>query len=548
MNVAFLKHKNLRILFWIILILVCIFPKVLSSTNETGDPFTYSTIAVSQASIESGHILIHPFEPVGGTLQHHADSLSERASVTSLLTIISQVTGTQVENLIFFPLNGLILLALSFALAKLVSKSNLVAAAFTLFLAYEPAINVLSYNVFYIGLGFSLFFTFLILFIKPIESRAFSAKGIFLLVITFVALYLTYYTSEVNAVVFSLAMAVGVFVLSKCKKAQLQPYKLRRPLIILALIFTLIFIQFDNIFYSYFSQIMSTKSLSYLGSYLSYVRGMFSSESNGMNTAYKTEAFTSNIGLLLIISIVVPILLYTLYFSTKFLKRPSVLLNNKIDVKYVLFFALMLPWLVDIIIYSSLEVFPFKYFLLMFSLLAFFSINELKFLERKIKKLKFARIFLLCLILVLCVAKFGAWFEDPKLGYAQLFDSSIKSTSQWTSQYATEGNILTDLKTGGRLLEDVTELKKVDSIYIHLFDQETISFLYISDFENASRVFEQTNCNYLVLSYTSVSQSIEGANWLNSKPLGSAFYSPNNYTDLEKIYDDGKGVVYKSTS
>ena len=503
-------------------------------------------LQLAKHPLTAGHILIHPFEPVGGTLQHHADSLSERASVTSLLTIISQVTGTQVESLLFFPLNGLILLVLSFALAKLISKSTLVAAAFTLFLAYEPAINVLSYNVFYIGLGFSLFFTFLILFIKPLESQAFSAKGIFLLVITFVALYLTYYTSEVNAVVFSLAMAVGVFILSKCKKIQLGQYKLRRPLIILALIFTLIFIQFDNIFYSYFSQIMSTKSLSYLSSYLSYVRGMFSSESNVSNNSYKTEAFTSNIGLLLIISIVVPILLYTLYFSIKFLKKPSVLLHTHIDVKYVLFFALMLPWLVDIIIYSSLEIFPYKYFLLIFSLLAFFSINQFKFLERKIKKMKFVRIFLLCLILVLCVAKFGAWFEDPKLGYAQSFDSSIKSTSLWVSQSAVEGNILTDLKTGGRLLVDVTELKKADSIYIHLFDQETISFLYISDSTNASKAFDQTNCDYLVLSYKSVSQPIEGANWLNSKPLGSAFYSPNNYTNFERVYDDGKGVVYKN--
>jgi hypothetical protein len=548
MDFSFLKSKNLRILFWIIFILVCIFPKILSSTNETGDPFTYSTIAVSQASIDAGHILIHPFEPVGGTLQHHADSLSERASVTSLLIVISQVTGTQVENLIFFPLNGLILLVLSFALAKLVSKSTLVAAAFTLFLAYEPAINVLSYNVFYIGLGFSLFFTFLILFIKPLKSRAFSEKGIFLLIITFVALYLTYYTSEVNAVAFSLAIAVGVFVLLKCKKSQLLQTKLRQSVTILALIFTLIFIQFDNIFYSYFSQIMSTKGLSYLSNYLSYVHGMFSSETTINNTAYKTETFTSNIGLLLIISIFIPILLYTMYFSIKFLKKSSLLLHGQIDVKYVLFFALMFPWLVDIIIYSSLEAFPFKYFLLMFSFLAFFSINELKFLERKIKRLKFARIFLLCLILVLCVAKFGAWFEDPKLGYAQSFDSSIKSTSQWTSQYTIEGNILTDLKTGGRLLEDVTELRKVDSVYIHLFDQETIGFLYITDSEGASKVFERNSINYLVLSYASVSQPIEGANWLNSKPLGSDFYSLINYSDFEKIYDDGKGVVYRSTS
>ncbi len=548
MNFSCLKSKNLRILFWIIFILVCIFPKVLLSTNETGDPFTYSTIAVSLASIDTGHILIHPFEPVGGTIHHHADSLSERASVTSLLTIISQVTGTQVENLIFFPLNGLILLILSFALAKLISKSTLVAAAFTLFLAYEPAINVLSYNVFYVGLGFSLFFTFLILFIKPIKSRAFSEKGIILLLITFVALFLTYYTSEVNAVVFSIAIAIGVFVLSKGKRSQLVQHKLRRPVIILALIFAFIFMQFDNIFYSYFSQITSTKALTYLGSYLSYVQGMFSSETNVNNTSYKTEGFTSDIGLLLIISIVIPISIYMLHFSIKFLKKPSLLLHSQIDVKYVLFIALMLPWLVDIIIYSSFEIFPFKYFLLMFSLLAFFSISELKFLERKIKRLKFARIFLLCLILVLCVAKFGAWFEDPKLGYAQSFDSSIKSTSQWTSQYTTEGNILTDLKTGGRLLEDVTILKKVDSVYIHIFDRETISFLYCPDSENASKIFEQTNCNYLVLSYTSVSQPVEGANWLNSKPLGSAFYSPNNNTDFEKIYDDGKGVVYKSTS
>ena len=536
----FSYSKN-KLLLWLILLIIALVPKALSSIYQVGDPFAYSTIATSQMSINSGHIAIHPFEPIGGTLQLHANALSERSAVTSLLVVISQVLNLPINGLIFIPLNGVIFLILSYALARSISKSALVSIFFTLFIAYEPALNVLSYNIFYIGIGFSLFFTFIILLLSLIKE--YDSKKTFLILLIFISICLTYYTSIVNSIIFSLIFSLFFFFSSRMKKIKL-PKANWKALILISVIFITVFIGFDTLFYSYFTTIMSTNSLDFVSQYLSYIQSIFTPESSNIS-ANKTEVFTANIGLFVLVSIITPIFLYLLLHLIRLFRRLLVGKEIRLEIKHVIYLAFIVPWLVDIIIYSSLEVFPFKLFLLLFSFLAFFSINEIIFQSRKIKRKKqIAAVFML-IVISLGVVKFGAWFTDPKLGYAVSYDSSISPTSSWLSHHASEGGVLADLKTSGRLLVDVTETKKADALHMYIFTKNNVPVLYSNNATAVKHAFRGMGYDYLVLSYKSVDTVIEGANWLNTRPLGEAFNYFENYTCFNRVYDDKQGLIYK---
>ena len=234
-----------------------------------------------------------------------------------------------------------------------------------------------------------------------------------------------------------------------------------------------------------------------------------------------------------------------LYLLIHFLRNLGIHKVTQINLRHIIYFALLLPEITDIIVYTSLGVFPYKYFLLIFSLLAFFSVSRFK--ENKtgfIKKTLRLRTLLLCLILILCLVMFAAWVQDERLGYADSYDSSITPTCSGVAQFVNQGNVLTDLRTGGRLLMEVTEAQK-PSIYIFPFSTYTIGFLYVQDPIKANELFRQYGYDYLVLSYRSVSKPIECADWLYSNPLGEAFSFFENYSTFNRVYDDGQGVVYK---
>jgi len=248
-----------KCLFIALIVVTALIPKMLSSVREVNDPFIYPPLVVTQVALDQNHLVAHPFESTGGTLQWSANSVSERMGGISVLVIISRLTGLPPRAIHTLPLNGIILFAVGYALARRLLRSNWLALAFALFISYEPVTNSLANTVLSIGWGYTLYFTFAILMIKTLERRSLAVRLIPLLLLTFVTTYLTYYTSEVWMIILSVGITL-LLLLTECRILRVKSLQKYPNLASLSMAFVVIFTAFDNIFYSYLKQ-MPTAAL-----------------------------------------------------------------------------------------------------------------------------------------------------------------------------------------------------------------------------------------------------------------------------------------------
>jgi hypothetical protein len=535
------SFANLETIWFVAVFGLSMIPKIISSVNGVIDPFTYSPMAVAQASLDSQRILIHPgiFEPGTGNFDTHAYFISERAAVTTILATVSIVTGLPVSSFRFMPVNGIILIILSYVLARVFTKSKLASGVFTIFVSYDPDINQLAYNVSYVGFGFSLFLVFVILLLKTLKSQDFFVRGVILLMMTFVATYFTYYTSEIDIVVLMIGITACLFVL----RSSVHSATRTRSLAGLSLAFAMIFVMFDRIFYDNFARVAGMAAVPFLINYAFYVRSLFFLGETGVRGPSAFETSTQYIGLMVYGLILIPVAFYTLsvlihYLRTR--KRNA----GSLDASKVVYLSLLFPWLIEIFGYGSRGKIPFKYILLVFSLLSVFTITRLRVrradLARAARLLKLS---LLCLLVILSMAKFGAWFVDPKLGYTGAPTGPVCSMASIVSH----GTTLTDLDTGGLLLMELTQNQKISKAHVSAFSADTINFLHENDSERAGELFRVNGLSYLVLSRQDVAHSVPGFDWVDADPLAEAFLYPDGYTNFVRICSDEQFVVYGFT-
>ena len=57
------SNNKLRLIVLLVVLVLAIYPKVLTFVEQVSDPFLYSSMAVAQVSYEQNKILVHPFQP-----------------------------------------------------------------------------------------------------------------------------------------------------------------------------------------------------------------------------------------------------------------------------------------------------------------------------------------------------------------------------------------------------------------------------------------------------------------------------------------------------
>lgn len=347
---------------------------------------------------------------------------------------------------------------------------------------------------------------------------------------------------EVNVIVLTITLVAIFFILSKFKFFQNSNSKNNfSKIIVLAFVFVAIFITFDSVFSSYLSRL--TTSSGFISNYFGYVTKLFSASSGSVS--YQSNVFTAGVGLLLLLSIFVPILICLLFAFITIVKKVK---NHEIirfDLRTVFVIALLFPWFGDILIYTSQGVFPFKFVLLIYSLLAIYFIWHFAFRGRKSKKILTFKVVLICIIILLSFAKFGAWYQDPKLGFADSYDSSVKPVCSYLSHNIQSGGVISDLTISGRLLLQVTDDQKANEIHVYPFTSANTKFLYNDNRTLADEVFNKFGYDYLIISQKNHNQSIKGAAWLTLNPLGNASHYLESYQTFNRIYDDCNGIIYK---
>jgi hypothetical protein len=311
----------------------------------------------------------------------------------------------------------------------------------------------------------------------------------------------------------------------------------------LTLAFAMIFVMFDRIFYDNFARVGGMTAIPFLINYAFYVRSLFFLGETGVRGPSAFETSTQYIGLMVYALILIPVAFYTLSVLVHYLrirKRSAGSLNTS----KVVYLSLLLPWLIEIVGYGSRGKIPFKYVLLVFSLLSVFAITQLKVKKANLARaVRFLKLGLLCLLVILSVAKFGAWFVDPKLGYTGAPTGPVCSIAGIVSH----GTTLTDLDTGGLLLMDLTQNQKISKAHVSAFSTDTIDFLHENDSEKAGELFRVNEFSYLVLSRQDVAHSVPGFDWVDTDPLGEAFLYPDGYTNFVRVCSNGQFIVYGFT-
>ena len=110
-------------------------------------------------------------------------------------------------------------------------------------------------------------------------------------------------------------------------------------------------------------------------------------------------------------------------------------------------------------------------------------------------------------------------------------------------------NVLTDLEVGGKLLVELAYNNKICNIYPFRYfgkgKDNNVLFLYSRNSTDANKLFIQQQYNYFVLSYKDINTYIVGSSWNSFKPIGDNMRYINNYSNFNKIYDDGYVMTYK---
>jgi len=535
-------HTKNRLTFFISLLVVCllILPKIVAWANEVTDAYMYSSVSVAQASIEQNRILTGPFIEVHGPnapWQTHANGISERVAVTSFLVVFSQVTGLKLEELLFLPICGLLIIFLSYAFGRVFSKSHTVALLYAVFIAYERNLNN---NIYYISLGFALHYVFLIVLMRIIEPKTRARSSVVLLCLVFIVSYLTYYSVE------AFDIAVLGFISLLIVLAQHHSFKIASGRYLNSLVtLTLAFATFFLVFESKLPVFLESASLGRLwNTMLNYIIYVYNVLTRNVSRVQEFRPVFGNVLTIYLdtamkILIVLPITAYALYHIFSSLRKTGRL---EINSRSVVFFSLIAVGVLETVIYWSYgPAGGFRYLFMFSSLLAFYS------LSRSGTKLKREGIFFfISLIIILIVfSKFVANWEDPVHATdGRQYYSSMKTTADWTMKNAGQGSILSDFHISGQLLAEAAFHSKTNKAYIYKF-AENLDMLYQFNQTKVDSVFNKNGYKYLILSYAFERQAVSGDIWApHGPPLGQDFFFFDNYTSLNKVYEDGRGEIY----
>ena len=520
-----------------LIVVVAFIPKIFSSIHEVNDPFIYPQLAVTQLSLNQNHLVTHPFEPKGGTLQYGANGASEKMATVSMLATICRITGLSPKAIHTLPLNGILLFMLGYALAKRLLKSKWLALAFALFISYEPVTNSLANTSFSIGWGYTLYFTFILLMIKILEQKSLAVRLIPLLLLTFVTTYLTYYTAEVYMIILSVGLTL-LLLLTDRRILRVESLRKYPNPASLSMAFVIVFMAFDSIFYSYLKQVHLANLGEFIKGYVGYVSGALTGgASTGVQNA-TVGRFALYSGTVVYISLAVPILLYLARLAVAFIKKVHDSENIRVDLRLLIFWVLIATGVINLLIYASLHVMGYKYILLIFPLLAFYSLEHLQMAQMK-------RLATVTFIVILCITKFSAYCLDENIGYADEYYSYMNPTAVWVSNNVDEGDLLTDVEIGGNLLLGAVQMGKANQIYMHVFSDYNVGFLGRDNMAEANVVFQRWGYDYLVISHKYGTRSVVGANWLDVRLSGKVSQCLDSYSGFHKVFDDGQGIVYK---
>lgn len=525
--------------FLVFSFLVLLVPSVILSLDEYIDPFTFHTVGLTQIYYREGRYFPNPIIMESGW-QSTANNISVRFVPTLLLLILSKITGVSLWHLLFLPMIGIVFPLFAYLICKNLKLSVTIAILYAIVTSY----NLFMVNIYYISMGMFFFIVFIYASSKLIEHRR-SIKGIDvgLLILLFVVAYFSYYTSEFLILGYTLSITLLVWVY---EKFGIKNFKVNY--LSLSLIFLIIFAGFDNVFYWYFENMNIEKASHLFDSYINYVLSLLKS---GEEAIFEYRPQIGN-PLLVYIEFIQQILvwatigIYLVFTITKInavRKIPAAL-----SIEGLILIALFLTGIMETLIYLSIGYGVYTRTLSAFSSLgALYSLDRLSAVSRMQRKrvLKIVFVVVAISIALASITKFFVRISDPVNPNGANLHSKMNVTVSWILSYVADKTVIADLRTVGQIFFELTKWEKINSIVLHRLGPE-VRYLSSLSYERIDVLFGRRSA-LLVLSYEFRKRAfIAGEAWRFSPPLGEeAFLFLNNHEQVNRIFDDGRGLIYE---
>ncbi|MEM1830968.1 MAG: hypothetical protein QXJ97_05500 [Desulfurococcaceae archaeon] len=382
--------------------------------------------------------------------------------------------------------------------------------------------------------------------LKFIEHRR-SIKGIdvSLLILIFIAAYFSYYTSEFLMLGYTLSITLLVWV---CEKFGAKNLKVKY--FSLFLIFLIVFTGFDNIFYWYLESMNVERASHLFNSYINYVLRLLKS---GEEAIFEYRPQIGN-PLLVYIEFIQQILVWAaigvyLIFTiiTKIKIKDVRKIPTALSIEGLILIALFLTGIMETLIYLSVGYGVYTRTLSIFSSLgALYSLDKLSAIFRTQRKkiLKIVFVAVAISIALASIAKFAMRVGDPVNPNGAKLHSKMNVTISWALSYATHKTVIADLRTIGQTFFELTKGEKINSIVLRRLGPE-VRYLYSFSNEGINMLFGRKDA-LLVSSYEFRERAfIAGEAWRFSPPLREAFLFLNNHEQVNKVFDDGRGLIYE---
>lgn len=530
--IRIVSHK----LFLVFSFITILLPSLVLSLDEYIDPFTFHTVGLAQIYYREGNYFIYPIVE-GFGWQSTANEISFRFVPILFQLILSQITGISLWHLLFWPIIGFIFPIIAYLFCKNLQQQTTIAVIYAVTISY----SFFFINLFYISVGMLFFLVFIFVLLKFLNFGQFKKIYVGLLLFIFIIIYFTYYTAELLALSYLTSV---LFIPWFLEKFGIKTHKLKLHSLLFS--FIVIFIGFERVLYQFFEMMSIEKGLNLFYSYVNYVLNLLR---KGTEAVFE---YRPHIGIPLVVyidyiqQIIIwgSIAIYLLYIiiRTKIIKKDSAVLT----LKGLVLLAFFTAGISETLIYLLVGYGIYTRTLSLFSpLLALYSLNKfyVMFYKRKKKILNIVIIIIILFIVSASIVKFALRVSDPLNPNGARLHSKMKITISWVAFYTTNRVVIADLRIIGQTFFELINEEKVNSIKLIRMGSE-VRYLYSFSNETVNKVFRERNTLF-ILSYEFKERFfIAGEAWRLSPPLKEAFSFLDYYTLINRVFDDGQGIVY----
>ncbi len=507
-----------NILIYFSFFLICLSFPLFFSINGVTDPFSFWHTAFVHKFLSEAHF---PIEDVVYSPKYIPGAIS-------MLLLISKVTAISPKELQFFPVVGLILPVVYYAMCKKFSDYTPYIFIITLIMLNIPT-PMTFFTTWPHAFGFLLYLCFIHLLYKVMEHK--SPEGVILLFISFFSVHFYSYTAEMWILSFFSCIILLISIVFLISKNELVRKKL---LLNLLLSFLVIFFEFNKIFYeAYLPRGRFVSTVVESSKVFFYNYDTFFSLGESSNYAYHTEpnlllSLSGILYLALTLIVICAGIAYSLYLLLKSKDPLNFFISPKVETyfKYSLLFA----GISDLAVYAARGVITLRYVYFIFPLVVLISLKELPLKKKN-------QVGILLVLLLLVSSHTALSWQGNKISNPTLY-KDYEASANWFLENSVQNKALIDLVTGNKyLLESVVRGTYFEKC---LITSEHYEMIVNSD---NSLMSDLSNYSPYLIINTEL-KKINSVQWDTYEPFSNYLKDINSNENINKVYNDNKMWIF----